>query len=174
MKGNCDIPPLTIRKADKEDIDAIMGLIAGAKRFMRSNGNMTQWAGAYPSREDIEDDIVKSRFYLIEDSDRNKPVMCFAVMFTPDPFYSDIRDGQWIDADSPYITIHRMASSGEISRLSDLAFAYCDVLSRNVRVDTHADNRQMLAAIERAGFKRCGIVTVADGTPRIAFQKIRY
>ena len=40
----------------------------------------------------------------------------------------------------------------------------------NIRVDTHARNLPMRAKIEARGFVRCGIIHVADGTPRIAYQ----
>ena len=50
---------------------------------------------------------------------------------------------------------------------------WCGARSRNLRIDTHADNRVMQRLAERCGFRRCGIVYVANGTPRIAYQRIR-
>ena len=40
----------------------------------------------------------------------------------------------------------------------------------HLRIDTHADNEPMLNAVKRYGFKHCGVIYVADGSPREAFQ----
>lgn len=40
----------------------------------------------------------------------------------------------------------------------------------NVRVDTHANNTTMQRLIEKSGFKKCGIIHVRDGSPRIAYH----
>jgi RimJ/RimL family protein N-acetyltransferase len=47
---------------------------------------------------------------------------------------------------------------------------YCLTKINNIRVDTHTNNIPMQRAVGRAGFKRCGIICVADGSPRIAYQ----
>ena len=41
-----------------------------------------------------------------------------------------------------------------------------------MRADTHADNKVMQHLLESEGFTRCGIIHVADGTPRIAYQRM--
>ena len=43
---------------------------------------------------------------------------------------------------------------------------------KSLRADTHADNKIMQHLLEKNGFTRCGIIHVADGTPRIAYQKL--
>lgn len=43
-------------------------------------------------------------------------------------------------------------------------------IAQNIRIDTHADNKTMQHLIEADGFTRCGIIYIADGTPRIAYQ----
>jgi len=40
-----------------------------------------------------------------------------------------------------------------------------------LRIDTYQDNHPMQTALERAGFSRCGVIHLMDGSPRIAFQK---
>ncbi|MBE6046792.1 MAG: N-acetyltransferase, partial [Clostridiales bacterium] len=47
---------------------------------------------------------------------------------------------------------------------------YCKSISPNVRIDTHENNTTMQRQIEKAGFERCGIIYVEDGSPRIAYQ----
>ena len=43
--------------------------------------------------------------------------------------------------------------------------------STNVKGDTHEDNYVMQKVFEKNGFRRCGIIYVEDGTPRIAYQR---
>lgn len=49
---------ITIRKANTADIDSILSVYDSARRFMRANGNFSQWAGGYPAREDVLGDIM--------------------------------------------------------------------------------------------------------------------
>lgn len=55
-------------------------------------------------------------------------------------------------------------------RLFQCAAEHCKLLSPNVRVDTHANNTTMQRLIEKSGFKKCGIIHVRDGSPRIAYH----
>ena len=48
---------MEIRRATINDLDAIMPIFDEARGFMRRNGNLGQWTGGYPSREQIADDI---------------------------------------------------------------------------------------------------------------------
>ena len=41
-----------------------------------------------------------------------------------------------------------------------------------VRADTHEANRPMRRCLERAGFVYTGVITVADGTPRRAYERV--
>lgn len=92
--------------------------------------------------------------------------------FGADPTYDYIEDGAWLN-DEPYVTIHRIASSGISHGIFRIASDFCKTLSDNVRVDTHNDNKIMQGRIEREGFERCGIIYVDDGTPRIAYQWVK-
>ena len=47
---------MEIRRATIDDLDAIMPIFDEARGFMRRNGNLGQWTGGYPSREQIADD----------------------------------------------------------------------------------------------------------------------
>ena len=52
------------------------------------------------------------------------------------------------------------------------SFAWCFTRCGNLRADTHADTAPKQRALEKAGFVRCGTIRLADGSPRIAYQKI--
>lgn len=72
-----------------------------------------------------------------------------------------------------YGTIHRLASNGTVRGVSRACFDFCTGLSDYVRVDTHADNRAMQAAIEGYGFRKCGNIYASSGTLRTAYDYVR-
>ena len=43
---------------------------------------------------------------------------------------------------------------------------------QSLRADTHADNKIMQHLLEKNGFTRCGVIHVADGSPRFAYQRM--
>ena len=158
---------LTIRKAEKADLDKIMDIYDTARAFMRKSGNPTQWAGGYPPREMIVGDIAVGRSYVICDDGRVCGV--FALFDGIDPTYLRIDGEGWLN-DEPYLTIHRIASDGTARGVLKCAVDYCKSLSDNVRIDTHEDNHVMQSAVEKNGFIRCGIIYLENGDPRIAYH----
>ncbi|MDE6023803.1 MAG: GNAT family N-acetyltransferase [Muribaculaceae bacterium] len=160
---------MEIRLSTAADIDRIMDVYESAKKFMRSHGNMNQWTGGYPSREVILTDIAHGSHYIGLDDDGDI-LMVFSFILGEDPTYKVIEGGSWLN-DKPYGTIHRIASTGFRGGMLKECVRYCSVFADNIRVDTHADNSDMQRAIKHAGFHYCGIIYLADGSPRIAFQK---
>lgn len=165
--GVCD---LDIRLSVEEDIPRMMEIFDVAKEFMRRNGNMSQWGDSYPSPEVIANDIANGWSHVMLDN-AGKPVATFCLMTTPEPTYSTIVDGNWLN-DLPYLTIHRIASDGSRSGILKMAVEFALGLGKDIRIDTHADNHPMHNAVTRLGFTRCGIITLADGSKRTAYQLI--
>lgn len=156
-----------IRHANIKELKTIMSIYESARLFMRSRGNATQWINGYPSEELISQDIIKGNCYVGTNPD-NQILYVFVFIIGDDPTYRKI-DGAWLN-DNPYGTIHRLASSGTTTGVFRQCLNYCLTQIKEIRVDTHADNAPMRKAIARAGFKRCGTIYVADGSPRIAYQ----
>ena len=92
---------------------------------------------------------------------------CFISGLAADPTYAVI-DGAW-HSDRPYGTIHRIASDGSGGILGT-AVAFGKSRTDYLRIDTHEDNKVMQHAIEKLGFRRCGIIHLSDGSPRIAYD----
>ena len=92
----------------------------------------------------------------------------FAFILGVDPTYLQIYEGAW-RSDTAYGTIHRIASDGSGGILS-AALEYAKSTTSHIRMDTHADNHIMQRALAKAGFSRRGIIYIADGTPRIAYD----
>lgn len=159
---------MTIRKAHIEELSKIMEIYTNARAFMRASGNPTQWSGGYPGEDLIREDIARGHFYVCEDIDGLAGVFYFAK--EEDPTYARIYDGAWLN-DKPYAVIHRIAVAkqgrGVVSRCFDFAFAECN----NLKIDTHKDNLPMQKALTKNGFLPCGTIFLANGDPRIAYQK---
>jgi RimJ/RimL family protein N-acetyltransferase len=50
------------------------------------------------------------------------------------------------------------------------AVEFCKKLSNHIRIDTHHDNVVMHNAVAKLGFVRSGIIHLANGSPRIAYE----
>lgn len=49
---------------------------------------------------------------------------------------------------------------------------WCFTHDPNIRIDTHKDNHIMQHCIVSYGFTYCGIIYLANGDPRLAYQKL--
>ena len=85
----------TITKANPQQVDDIMNVIAAAKKIMRQSGNMHQWADNYPSTDVILHDIEIGGGYVVEDD--GTIVAYFAFLPSPEPTYANIYEGNWIE-----------------------------------------------------------------------------
>lgn len=132
---------------------------------MRAHGNAAQWAGGYPSRGVLLDDIGRGWSHVIVHDGR--VVGTFCLMTDEEPTYKTI-EGAWTST-RPYVTIHRIASDGTCGRIFRQAVDFARRLGRDIRVDTHRDNGPMQVAAVREGFVYCGIITLADGGKRLAY-----
>ncbi len=158
-----------IRKAMGEDLPVILEIYENARKFMAENGNPSQWGTTDPPEETVRLDILNGKSYVNLNGDEILAVFYFAV--EKDPTYNYI-EGAWLN-DVPYGVIHRIAvgqkGRGTAAECFEFALSRCD----NLRIDTHADNIPMQRCLARNGFVRCGIIYVEDGTPRIAYQKVK-
>ncbi len=161
---------MIIKNAEKSQIEEILRVYEDAKSFMRKNGNNLQWINGYPSVETVLKDLQENNLYVIEENDQIVGV--FTLIIGIDPSYLSI-DGKWLN-DLPYGTIHRIASNFKTKGILKEAVHYAFDKIDNVRIDTHEVNIPMQKAIEKLNFQKCGIIhLVSDGTPRIAYQKVR-
>ncbi len=141
-----------------------------AKSIMRSSGNMKQWTGSYPSEEIIKADMKKNGAYLLIDN--NTIVAYFAFLPSPEPTYDKIYNGNWIDNTQPYYVVHRIASEPHTHQIFNDIMQFCFSVTNNIRIDTHRDNTIMQHVMQKYGFTYCGIIHIANGDERVAFQKI--
>lgn len=163
---------MKIRKTTAADVAAAEKIYKDARDFMRAAGNPTQWANEYPNRESVLDDIENGVGYVCEDGGEILAVFMFKV--GRDETYDVIYDGEWLN-DEPYAVIHRIAVADHAHGrgVAGFCFAECFKHFPNLKIDTHRDNIPMQRALARAGFERCGIIHLASGEERVAFQKCK-
>jgi hypothetical protein len=156
---------MIIRKAQINDLERILEIYDLARAYMRANGNHKQWPVGTPAKETLVDDIAKGQLYVGEDD-----IIRFVFAYIPgeDPTYGYI-EGAWLN-DEPYATIHRIASDGSVKGVLRQVVSFIKRDISNIRIDTHEDNKTMQRTILNNGFKRCGIIYLENGDPRIAYQ----
>lgn len=151
----------------REDLPRILEIYAYARGQMKQNGNPNQWKDDRPTADQVEKDCDNKTGYVLEEE--GKIIGVFAFLLGEDPTYCKI-DGAWLN-DEPYGTVHRVASGGQRSGILKEILSFCEKRAGNIRIDTHADNQIMRHLLEKYGYSPCGIIRIADGSPRIAYQK---
>ena len=160
-----------IREARLTDMDAIMQVFSAAKGIMRQSGNMYQWGEGYPSEEIVKGDMEKKGGFVVEEEGR--VVGYFAFLPSPDLTYKKIYDGKWLDDETDYHVVHRIASYPEVHGVFKTMMEYLDGITDNIRIDTHKDNHIMQHNLAKYGFRYCGIIYIASGAERLAYQRLR-
>lgn len=162
---------LSIRRATEADIPAMLQLADDARQTMRQSGNMKQWSPNYPNADVFRADMERGGSYLVTAD--GEPVATFAFLPSPEPTYAVIEGGEWIDDTLPYFVVHRIAARRGTRGIFAHILAFCDERTGNLRIDTHRDNVIMRHLMEKHGFRYCGIIHLANGDERLAYQRIR-
>lgn len=179
------------RKAQRADYPVLMEIFHKARQIMRASGNLDQWNDSYPSQDIILNDIDNGYCVLLcecsETDGKETVIATMSFIPGPDPTYSYIEkgpwdttqspsNGSWID-DRPYYVIHRIAVAepghNAAKALLDWGFAYIkeNDAAHSIRIDTHRDNVIMHHILRKYGFDLCGVIYLASGAPRDAYQK---
>lgn len=160
---------MEIKTASEDALEEILEIYAHAREFMARNGNKTQWGSVYPPTELVKRDIAEGKCHICVEDGRILCVFYFAR--EEDPSYRKIRDGSWLN-EEPYGVVHRIASAEGVRGAAAFCLNWAFGQTGNIRIDTHDDNKPMQGLLKKSGFQYCGRITLADGSPRIAFQKI--
>ncbi len=164
---------MVIRRTRPEELDEVMRIYARAAEYMAQTGNPNQWRNGYPSRELIATDIANGVSYV---ADVNGCIEAVFMYFEgAEPTYTRIDKGAW-KVSGAYAVFHRIASAGRIRGIGRQCFAWCEAQAashgcRSLRADTHADNKVMQHVLLQSGFLYCGVIYLADGASRLAYEK---
>ncbi|MBR4808812.1 MAG: N-acetyltransferase [Bacteroidales bacterium] len=162
---------MTVRAANRGDLDAVMDVLEAARGIMRASGNLGQWVNGYPSEDVVLNDMDNGNGFVVLEGERI--VAYFAFIKSPEPTYANIYDGKWLDDLLPYHVVHRIGSYPEVHGVFKSIMDWCFARDGNIRIDTHRDNLIMQHVILQYGFKYCGIIYLASGDERLAYQKLQ-
>lgn len=154
-----------VRNASMADLPRIEEIYAHARAFMAETGNPNQWGKTNPPTSQLVQDIGEGKLYVIESGGIHG---VFYFSLGEDPTYTVIEEGSW-GSDAPYGTIHRIAGDGS-GGIVGTAVEFAKRIISHIRIDTHHDNRVMQHVLEKQGFLRRGIIHIADGSARIAYE----
>ena len=160
----------SIRPATEQDIPTMLCIFEAGKQKMRQAGNLLQWTGNYPSDTILRQDISRGFSYIVECGET--PIGTFVLALCEDPTYKRIDGGRWLDDTLPYGTIHRIASLSGYKGVADFVIGWSFGKTDSLRIDTHRDNTIMKHIMEKNGFTYCGIIYLANGDERLAYQKL--
>lgn len=157
----------TVRPVTAEDLPDVLPVYAYAREQMKKTGNPDQWGDDRPTREDLVSEFERGTLFRMDEDGALLGV--FAFILGEDPTYGYI-EGAWPN-DFPYGTIHRVAKAPGAKDFLTKVVRWCGGQSDVLRIDTHRDNAVMQKAIAKNGFAYCGVIYLADGSPRLAFQR---
>ena len=161
---------MKIRKTVEADLVRIGEIYENAKRFMRESGNPDQWNSGTPNADTAREDMENGVGYVAEED--GKIVAVFMFSLDRDPTYANIYDGAWLN-DEPYGVIHRIAGDGSIKGVLAKAVEFAGARFDYLRIDTHSQNIPMQNALKKQNFTQRGVIYIHDGTPRLAYDKIK-
>ena len=162
---------MVIRQINKLEVAEANEIYEKAREFMRAAGNTSQWNSAYPGIPDIKAGMEKGFSYVCCDGDEVVATFYFETN-ADDPTYRKIYEGKWKN-DEPYAAIHRIAVKYHGRGIVDFCIEECFKQFPNLKIDTHKDNIPMQKVLARAGFEYCGIIHLANGDERWAYQKTK-
>ena len=169
---------MEIRRTGRGDIAAIMPIFDEARATIATLG-IDQWQNGYPSQSVIEKDEEKFQSYCVLRD--GEIVGTFALIDDGEPTYDEIFEGEWLTGDGKnnYFAIHRVAISVKSrgSGISTKIIDFCADKARksgkiSLRIDTHRGNVVMRRMLEKNGFTHCGVIYLADGAERVAYEKL--
>lgn len=165
-----------MRMATKEDLASILTIIEKARASLAKN-NIPQWQnGDGPNKAVLQADIQNKQSYVLIAA--NLVIGVATISTGPEAAYDDLKSGNWLIADSPYVAIHRVAVDpdyqGKGYAFMLLSFLITAARLRNyvdIRIDTHPKNQVMQYVIKKVGFEHRGTIqlAVANGE-RFAYQ----
>lgn len=168
---------MLFRRADLNDIGAILDIMESARQFQQKNG-VIQWVNGYPSREIIEKDIIAGYCHVMVDS--IGVCACAAIIPDGEQTYKCIYNGSWLTGDSiDYLTVHRVATADRVrgQGIAPMMMGYIRERAvhenyQSIRIDTHRDNLAMQRMLAKTGFEYCGIIHLANGDERFAYELV--
>ena len=170
---------LSYRPAGTDDLDAIMDMVADAKKSLKKHG-VDQWQGDYPTRQVFMRDIERGECFVVLHGAESA---AFFVLSTADePAYRELSDGKWTP-ELDCCVLHRSAVAGKYrgSGMAEYLMSCAEEQTRRlgfrcIRTDTHRKNKPMRSLLQSSGFRYRGNIQISSepghDSARQAFEKI--
>lgn len=163
---------LKFRMADEIDRESILEIYLEGSKALKDDG-VDQWQGKYvPSFEDIDAHLGVDLYVL----EYHKTIVSTACLVEGvDEDYENI-SGKW-HTSIPYLSIHKVATSNRYKKQSfgKKMMCYIDNFAkrkkRDLRIDTHKDNKKMRNFILSCGYKYTGEVVLQGELERLGYDK---
>ncbi len=166
---------MEIVTAKTEDISRILEIFQDARNFMNSHG-FTQWEEGYPNFQIVNADISAGACYICRE--KKKIFSTFVFSDKEEPLYQNLMGGHW-RLDEKYGVVHRVAVADEARNqgFGNKIFNFIENTCKEqgikqIRVDTHEENKPMKNLLEKFGFNYCGCFYKGNGDRRVAYDKI--
>lgn len=159
---------MEIRLTQMEDMECVLQLYNLARQFQRKQLKLLQWSDHYPNYDTLYKDIASKGSYVA--LDKNEIIGTFFLQKGPDHTYLALKD-QWSNIDE-IVTVHRIAVKKQGQGCAKAMMQWIIQNNAHVMIDTHAENKAMLALIHSLGFKYIGEVQLEDGTNRQTYELI--
>lgn len=165
-----------IGKAAERDIPEMVRIYESAKAAMKSMG-IDQWQTGGPGTDTAKADIEKGISCVCKED--GSIIATAAAYVGTEPTYRVMDEGSWLTNAETYGIIHRIAVSPEAKKggVASFIMDYTAALAKkagvkSLRCDTHRDNLIMQKALLKNGFQYCGVITIEDGTQRLAYERV--
>ncbi len=153
-----------------KELNDVNEIYKNARKLMKNTNNPLQWGDFHPPVSLIKKFIKNNELYKLV-NENNEILGVFAFIIGEDETYKII-EGNWKN-DSKYGTLHSVASS---LKEKDVFKDICDFAkskTNHLRIDTHEDNKIMQKQILKNDFTYQGIIYIASGDSRLAYEWIK-
>ena len=155
---------MKIRTITREDIPVVMKMINEAKFNMKNMG-IDQWQDGSPSTETLEKYVKHENGFINED------LTAFGALVESDPDYKKYLSGNYVVLHT-FVVDQSLRGKGVSDEFFDAILKIAVEKKYEIfGVDTHRDNKAMMAFIDRHDFTKLGDVFIDGVKPRIAFYK---
>ncbi len=160
---------IEIRKAKVEEYEKIVKVFLSAKAKMVKDGNIHQWADEDYPLNLVRNDLANQKGYVLVKNNAIHAYFFYNIGI--DPTYNVVYGGSWKN-DNTYLTIHRIASDGEIKNVFKTVLDYLIPLKVDIRIDTHKDNKRMMHILTKNNFHHVGVIKIPNVGDREAYHYI--
>ena len=164
---------MVFRKSTLADADAVSEIYDLARESLKRN-EIPQWQEGVPGKESFLADVKNGNSYVIEDGGE---VVGTIQIIEREPCYETVYNGAWME--ESHLVAHRVAVKVGCRQRGVGTMLLCEAEKKAIesgkkalRIDTHEKNFKMRGMLEKNGYKNIGIIHLANGDERFAYEKI--